>query len=352
MSDGLKEFLQLNRFEAATGIRSLMADYSAASLRGLLAMSLAEKDGLPGQQLLVNDQLTSNNGLFDLAVRAGGNLALDRSHFGRAIWSPQTAPALVDRTVMQADGNLVAWPAQGGSCWSSGTVGHPGACLTLRDDGDLVVHDGAGNPLWRSNSAQNLSSPTFSYRDERGYAYVETSESWKEMCGGLPCFIALQWPDYASTCVETKIDGDDVVIQLWKGWCQKFLGMADFPGGIGAEVGVYRRISGRNQVDSSLLSSLPAPLVALIEAAITLGKDDLWWPFPELQTRLEFTLINPITQQVFFTAGPETSYWLAKWMNDDSYDQYQRDQGQGRTPGLSEQYVLDYRINGTICGSW
>ena len=39
-----------------------------------------------------------------------------------------------------------------------------------------------------------------------------------------------------------------MVIQLWKGNCPKFLGfigIESFPGGIGAEVGVYRRIPGR-----------------------------------------------------------------------------------------------------------
>jgi hypothetical protein len=75
--------------------------------------------------------------------------------------------------------------------------------------------------------------------DEQGYHYVETSDEWKQACLALPCFSLLAWPDYKTTTVEDVIDGEPVVIQLWKGWCQKFFGDDDFPGGIGAEVGIY-----------------------------------------------------------------------------------------------------------------
>ena len=36
-----------------------------------------------------------------------------------------------------------------------------------------------------------------------------------------------------------QVDGQPIVIQLWKGWCEQFLGSAKFPGGIGAEVDVW-----------------------------------------------------------------------------------------------------------------
>ena len=83
---------------------------------------------------------------------------------------------------------------------------------------------------------------TNKFVDDQGYEYVETSEDWKKACLPLPCFAAVWWPDYATKVVEDTIDGQPVVIQLWKGWCQKFLGDDDFPGGIGAEVGVYHRV--------------------------------------------------------------------------------------------------------------
>src|SRR5438046_3471101 len=65
--------------------------------------------------------------------------------------------------------------------------------------------------------------PAIRYTDAHGYHYDETSVWWKELCTAFPCFAQLQWPDYASTVVEDIIDGQAVVIQLWKGWCPKFL---------------------------------------------------------------------------------------------------------------------------------
>ena len=83
--------------------------------------------------------------------------------------------------------------------------------------------------LWASDTVQNFTWPTLALTDANGYSYVETSERWKELCSGLPCFAALQWPGYATEVVESEIDGEPVVIQLWKGWCQKFLGLPFFP---------------------------------------------------------------------------------------------------------------------------
>ena len=60
------------------------------------------------------------------------------------------------------------------------------------------------------------------YTDANGYDYVETADWWKEACRVLPCFKAVQWPDYGTEIVEDTINGKKVVIQLWKGWCQQF----------------------------------------------------------------------------------------------------------------------------------
>jgi hypothetical protein len=51
----------------------------------------------------------------------------------------------------------------------------------------------------------------------RGYDYDETSPDWKTMCLALPCFKEVRWPDYDTAIVEGTIDGEPVVIQLWKG---------------------------------------------------------------------------------------------------------------------------------------
>jgi hypothetical protein len=256
----------------------------------------------PNQQLNVNDQLVSNNGLVNLVMQGDGNLVLYRAQFGRALWSSNTWGKPVNHAVMQGDGNLVAYSAAGDHYWDTGTSGHPGASVVLQDDGNLVVYDNANNQLWASNTVQDFSSPTFGYTNANGYSYDETSESWKQMCSSLPCFAAIQWPDYATKVVEDTINGQPVVIQLWKGWCPKFLGLQKFPGGTGAEVGVYRRIPGKVR-PTSLPFLPPAVATFILNTIAGLSDNDLWWPFPELNAQIEYTLTNPVTNQTFFSAG-------------------------------------------------
>ena len=201
---------------------------------------------------------------------------------------------------------------------------------------------------------QALSSPTVESTDARGYRYVETSERWDQMCTAFPCFAALQWPDYASYSFNDTIDGHPVVIQLWKGYCEKFLGMEKFPGGIGAEVGIYRRIPGKGRPTS--LPFLPPSVAALLLKPIaSLTDQDLWWAYPELKTKIAFTLTNPVTKEVFFSTGREKeTYWLNKWMNEGSYLKYKQDQGAGRTPRLAHEveYQLTFTINGKTYKPW
>jgi hypothetical protein len=225
--------------------------------------------------------------------------------------------------------------------------------------GEWDISDNACNP---SPSPAITFSPTITYVDANGYSYNETSDKWKQLCSGLPCFAALQWPDYATMAFDDVINGQPVVIQVWKGWCQKFLGLQSFPGGIGAEVGVYHKMPGRARPRS--LRFVPKPLADYTLSAIAnLSDNEIWWPYPELNTQIEFTLVNPVTNQTFFTAGPETSYWLAKWMDDGSYLKYQSAQGKryfwlppgpsnSRTPWFAVDYKLDYKINGKSYPRW
>ena len=178
---------------------------------------------------------------------------------------------------------------------------------------------------------------------QSGYTFVENSDSWKSECSVLPCFSDLCWPDYDTKVIEDTVDGQPVVIQLWKGYCEQFLGMQDAPGGVGAEVGIYRRMPGRELKAS--LDFLPGPLRVIYEAVETAERSDLWWPYPELGTTLTFELTNPETGKTFFTAGPEKTYWLCKWMHPSSYHQYRRDQG-GKVPFWSVDYMLKFTVNG------
>jgi hypothetical protein len=356
----LRQFLQQNRFNPSAGVRHLLPPVAQGSLRYFLTTFVSYTDRLgPYQQLNVNSQLQSNNGFLNLLLQGDGNLVLYRTLFGWALWASNTAGSPVDHVIMQADGNLVAFSLSGTPYWATGTGGHPGAWALLQDDGNLVVYDAGNNALWASNTVQDFNSPTFQYIEASGYKYDETSEQWKQLCTAFPCFALLQWPGYATLVVDTidgqpaVINGQAVVIQLWKGTCQKFLGgLSSFPGGIGAEVGVYHRVPGRIRPTLDSLSFLPAPLASLIVATIAnLPDDQLWWAFPELNAQIEFTLTNPVTNQPFFTTQPETTYWLTKWMDDDSFARYQNDQG-GQTPPSQTDYVLDYTINGNKFSRW
>ena len=201
------------------------------------------------------------------------------------------------------------------------------------------------------------------YSDAKGYKYNETSPWWKQMCAALPCFAALHWPDYDTYFFDTKIDGKPVTIQLWKGWCQKFMGSNRFPGGVGAEVGVYHRVPGRPKPRS--LGFMPPRMRAFVIGAIaTLSAKHLWWPYQELGTTIEWTLVNPETNTPFVKHAAKKTYWACKWMNDGSYAKYQRDQGRrwkalpawmpgnSKTPLLAVGYKLHYKINGKNYPVW
>jgi hypothetical protein len=208
-----------------------------------------------------------------------------------------------------------------------------------------------------------LGKPARVYTDPDGYTYDETAPWWKSACAVLPCFETLAWPGYATAIVEDTIDGRPVVIQLWKGWCQRFLGSPDFPGGIGAEVGVYERVDGR-ALPSSLSFLEPQASAFFTTAVAALDHRQLWWPATMVKAEIEFELVNPLNDKVFFRAGPETTYWLNKWMHPLQYIKYQRKcerrwsflpwwvPGNSRTPPLATGYRLKYRINGKSYPAW
>jgi hypothetical protein len=186
--------------------------------------------------------------------------------------------------------------------------------------------------------------PTVNSVDENGYEYVETADWWKKACETLPCFSAIWWPDYSTKVVEDTIDGEPVVIQLWIGWCQKFMGIDEFPGGIGGEVGIYRRIPGK--IPEPPHDSIPGQIADFFMNPIQdLNDQELWWAYPELNAEIEFELINPKTGKTFFKAGPEKTYWLNRWMNPGSYDKYKAAQD-GEVPWFSVNYQMKYKING------
>ena len=159
---------------------------------------------------------------------------------------------------------------------------------------------------------------------DNGFKWDSTSEPWKKMCAVLPCFEALAWPDYDTKCwYEYELFGKPVVIQLWKGHCQQFLGRTNFPGGIGGEVGIYYRDSTRKGLPP--LDFLPLPLRGVYQIATRLDPNKLWWPVPEeLQPNITWTFKNPMTGKPLFNdPQSDKAYWLTKWMEFDSFNKYE-----------------------------
>ena len=317
----------------------------------------------PGQALNVGESLTSNNGWFSAQFFSNGTFGVHRSLGSLSLWSAQSQSQEAGRLLMQTDGNLVALTSSGIPFWASGTAGHANAALRIQDDGDLEILNPQGRRLWHTGSGQDLLSPTVRYRASEDHLVNETSESWKALCSGLPCSLALQWPGYSTAIVNAVIDGQDVVIQFWKGWCPKFLGLSAFPGGMGAEVGIYRRMPGRIRPTS--FPFLPQLLSRkVVDMLATVADENLWWPFPELGATIRFQLTHPETGREFLSAGPETSYWLCKWMEDESYRDYAQRRGapppifypwyppNGGVPPNPDDYTLRYSINGREYDPW
>lgn len=204
-------------------------------------------------------------------------------------------------------------------------------------------------------------NPVLAY-EENGYKFVETSEDWKRACMALPCFKEVAWPDYPTEVRDDIIDGKPVVIQLWKGWCQQFLGRDDFPGGIGGEVGIYERVHGKG-FPAERPDFMPEPIWNFLFEASKLAGDHFFWPVTDVN-EIEFDFINPITGTVMFHAGPEKTYWMNKWMDTGSYDEYRHTQGKrwpwlprwfpknSNTPVFAADYILEYRINGKTYERW
>jgi hypothetical protein len=70
---------------------------------------------------------------------------------GAALWASNTNGTSPNFVVMQGDGNLVIYDANGTPVWASNTSGHPGAYLIVQSDGNVVVYQGV-YAQWATNT--------------------------------------------------------------------------------------------------------------------------------------------------------------------------------------------------------
>lgn len=101
-----------------------------------------------------NGQLKSANGKFTVVMQGDGNLVGYKAD-GKAFWAKgyQSNPKQPYQLVMQGDGNLVVIDSTGKPTWSAGKNGNiPPYRFIVQDDRNLVVYDGNNKPLWASGS--------------------------------------------------------------------------------------------------------------------------------------------------------------------------------------------------------
>jgi hypothetical protein len=107
----------------------------------------------PGQSLNPGQSVYSPDGRFRLTYQTDANFVLYRSSDNLPLWAINCWPVCNNlgapgHAIMQTDGNLVVYDANGAPVWNSGTFGHPGAYLQVQNDGNMVVYDTNGSPLW------------------------------------------------------------------------------------------------------------------------------------------------------------------------------------------------------------
>jgi hypothetical protein len=206
---------------------------------------------------------------------------------------------------------------------------------------------------------------------KNGYTFVEVSEIWMGTCSRIACGPWVQFPGYSEThrynAYIPKVG--PVIIQLWKGFCPSLsqtskeynlgalvnlINLGDqFPGGIGAEVGVYRPI-GKNATMYD---------AATRQTFLGIGE---WEPVVDPDLKISFQLIDPGSKKVLVDAEEKNTWWRTKWMTSESFERYKKKNNVpaglkdfdfvrflGRIPPPEVlSYELHYTINGIKQTPW
>jgi hypothetical protein len=110
-----------------------------------------EACGALGQGHALNNgqNLYSCNGQFRLTMQSDGNLVLYAG--SQALWASNTYGSGGYVATITSTANFVVYGlSDDGPRWSTGTLGGPGAHLALKDDGNIVLYNGAGGVLWQT----------------------------------------------------------------------------------------------------------------------------------------------------------------------------------------------------------
>ena len=124
----------------------------------------------PGDSLAHGQSIASPNGTYRLTMQSDGNVVeYDGSS---VVWASGTNPTGAT-ALMQGDGNFVIKNSTGDPLWASDTSGNPGAYVVLGNAGEFGVRSASGVTLWapgrlsaggRLLSGQSLYSPAGRFR--------------------------------------------------------------------------------------------------------------------------------------------------------------------------------------------
>ena len=115
----------------------------------------------PGAFLAVGESLTSCRGKAKLVHQLDGNVVVYDTANQRALWATGTDGKSTNSFVMQDDGNLVLYAGAGDALWAAGTNGSTGATVVMQDDGNLVIYSPESEPLWSTNTKVAAPPPPF-----------------------------------------------------------------------------------------------------------------------------------------------------------------------------------------------
>jgi hypothetical protein len=108
-----------------------------------------------GGTLSAGQTLVSADSHYALAMQSDGNLVLYRLNghaHATAIWATGTKGDIGDHAVLQSNGILALFDANGQALWSSGATTSGCSNLTVQSDGNLVLYDSTDHAYWASHT--------------------------------------------------------------------------------------------------------------------------------------------------------------------------------------------------------
>jgi hypothetical protein len=99
-------------------------------------------------------EIDSCKGRDYLTLQTDGNLVLYEAS-GTPLWSSTTSDSVTAQLVLQSDGNLVLYGDAQNSQWASNTSGNPNDYLVVQDDGNLVLYSDSDTVLWATNTTNS-----------------------------------------------------------------------------------------------------------------------------------------------------------------------------------------------------